>query len=196
MAPVTPSFPNDRASTPVQPELTSIPTISPYKVRHVDPAKLAQRAERKRVAAYALKPRFEYAFGSWAPEVLKWNFEGEPSFNPPSSSCFLSLLFLTLHSMSFVWRQLTRRPIHSGCNQDHHYLPHQGIHINLPLIMRRPRARSPVSLRIETIPSRLDPSAQGVSRRRRDSGGCSRIPPGCHVHRQPPVTYHLRQTHR
>jgi len=71
-----PISPNDRPTTPVQPELSSIPTISPYKTRHIDPAKLAQRAERKRLAAYALKPRFEYAFGPWAPEVLKWNFEG------------------------------------------------------------------------------------------------------------------------
>lgn len=75
MAPI-PSFPHDRPTTPVQPEMSSIPTISPYKTRHLDPVKLAQRAERKRLAAYALKPRFEYAFGSWAPEVLKWNFEG------------------------------------------------------------------------------------------------------------------------
>jgi hypothetical protein len=56
--------------------MTSIPTISAYKTRHVDPVKLAQRVERHRISQYALKPRFDYAFGSWAPEVLKWNFEG------------------------------------------------------------------------------------------------------------------------
>lgn len=76
MAPVVPSFPNDRPTTPIQPELSSIPTISAYKTRHVDPAKIAQRAERYRLASYALKPRFEYAFGPWAPKVLKWSFEG------------------------------------------------------------------------------------------------------------------------
>jgi hypothetical protein len=89
MAPI-PSFPHDRPTTPVQPELSSIPTISSYRVRHIDPVKLAQRAERKRLAAYALKPRFEYAFGSWAPEVLKWNFEGM-SLSPPSFFTFLSV---------------------------------------------------------------------------------------------------------
>jgi hypothetical protein len=42
----------------------------------MDPVRLAKRAERKRLAAYCLKPRFDYAFGSWAPEKLYWSFEG------------------------------------------------------------------------------------------------------------------------
>ena len=51
-------------------------TIPSYRSRHTDPVKVSERAERKRLADYALKPRFEYAFGSWAPEELRWSMEG------------------------------------------------------------------------------------------------------------------------
>jgi hypothetical protein len=79
MATVQPTFPNDRPTTPLQPltlGLTAFPEVPTHKSRHTDPARLAQRAERKRLCAYALKPRFDYAFGSWAPEKLDWSFEG------------------------------------------------------------------------------------------------------------------------
>lgn len=56
-------------------------TIPSYKSRHVDSGKVHERAERKRLADYALKPRFEYAFGSWAPEDLRWSMDGE--IHPP-----------------------------------------------------------------------------------------------------------------
>jgi hypothetical protein len=82
MATVHPTFPNDRPSTPMQSAtgLTSIAEIPSHKARHMDPVRLAKRAERKRLAAYCLKPRFDYAFGSWAPERLYWSFEGEFSY--------------------------------------------------------------------------------------------------------------------
>lgn len=51
-------------------------TIPSYRSKHADPAKVHERAERKRLADYALKPRFEYAFGSWAPEELRWSMDG------------------------------------------------------------------------------------------------------------------------
>lgn len=57
--------------------LGTIPTIPSYRSKHTDPAKVHERADRKRLADYALKPRFEYAFGSWAPEELRWSMYGQ-----------------------------------------------------------------------------------------------------------------------
>lgn len=68
--------------------LGSIPTIPSFKAKHPDPAKVHERAERQRLADYALKPRFEYAFGGWAPEQIRWTMEGESRGDPPLLSGF------------------------------------------------------------------------------------------------------------
>ena len=59
-----------------KPNALNTMTIPSYRSKHADPAKVQERAERKRLADYALKPRFEYAFGSWAPEELRWSMDG------------------------------------------------------------------------------------------------------------------------
>lgn len=65
------------AAKPAAPAaMSTIPTIPSYRAKHADPVKMHERAERKRLADYALKPRFEYAFGAWAPEELRWSMEG------------------------------------------------------------------------------------------------------------------------
>ena len=62
---------------PVNGALSNIPFLSMTKPKPIDPIKLDERAERKRLAEYCLKPRFEYAFGSWAPEELRWRLDGK-----------------------------------------------------------------------------------------------------------------------
>ena len=63
---------------------TGLPNLSLTKPRtKEDKDKLSaaagrvSREERMRLADYSLKPRFEWAFGSWGVEHVSWSFEGE-----------------------------------------------------------------------------------------------------------------------
>jgi hypothetical protein len=56
--------------------LTGLPALSTIKPKPVDEAKAKERAERKRLAEYSLKPRFQYAFGGWGVEEVKWRLDG------------------------------------------------------------------------------------------------------------------------
>lgn len=56
---------------------TGLPNLSLTKPKPVDEAKLKGRAERKRLAEYTLKPRWEFAFGTWGVTEIRWKFDGE-----------------------------------------------------------------------------------------------------------------------
>ena len=43
----------------------------------IDEERLKAPAERKRLADYTLKPRFDFAFGSWGAEEIVWRLDGE-----------------------------------------------------------------------------------------------------------------------
>lgn len=60
---------------------TGLPNLSltKPKAKKVDDNKVA-RDERKRLADYNLKPRFEWAFGSWGVEHVAWSFDGTSLF--------------------------------------------------------------------------------------------------------------------
>jgi len=41
--------------------------------------KLKQKGERRRLAEFNLQPNFNYAFGAWGPEELRWRLDGVSS---------------------------------------------------------------------------------------------------------------------
>ena len=57
--------------------LTTLPALNPTKPRVVHVERLRARAERQRLADYTLKPRFEFAFGTWGSHVIEWRLDGE-----------------------------------------------------------------------------------------------------------------------
>ncbi|EIW70384.1 hypothetical protein TREMEDRAFT_15540, partial [Tremella mesenterica DSM 1558] len=75
--------------------LSSLPALSTTKPKVIDEAKAHERAERKRLAEYSLKPRFDFAFASWGVEILEWSFEGR--FTPTGIHTILSYLFKSLN---------------------------------------------------------------------------------------------------
>jgi hypothetical protein len=54
-----------------------MPALSTTKPKAVSEEKYKERLERKRLADYSLKPRFDYAFGSWGGEQWRWLVDGE-----------------------------------------------------------------------------------------------------------------------
>ncbi|KAK8864496.1 hypothetical protein IAR55_001746 [Kwoniella newhampshirensis] len=70
-----------------QAPFSGLPALSTTKPRPVDEERLKVREERKRLADYTLKPRFEYAFGSWTVEELRWRLDGR--YTP---ACIVSII--------------------------------------------------------------------------------------------------------
>lgn len=65
------------AGTAAADALTSgLPTLSATKPKPLDPTKMRERALRKKNTQFALKPRMEFAFGSWGVEEIEWRFDG------------------------------------------------------------------------------------------------------------------------
>lgn len=58
------------------PFISGLSALSTIKPKTVDDDRLKAREERKRQAQYTLKPRFEYAFGKWPVQELKWRLDG------------------------------------------------------------------------------------------------------------------------
>lgn len=63
--------------------MTTLPSLSMMKPKsmtnnNTDTSERSRaRAERKRLAEYSLKPRFEFAFGTWGAETIEWRLDGE-----------------------------------------------------------------------------------------------------------------------
>jgi hypothetical protein len=57
--------------------LSTIPPRSLKLPKMVDIGESKGRADRKREAEYSLKPRFEWAMGSWGAANVEWRFDGE-----------------------------------------------------------------------------------------------------------------------
>ncbi|WWC94291.1 hypothetical protein V866_001133 [Kwoniella sp. B9012] len=79
-------------STPASPAASrfpssGLPALSTTKPKPVDEERLKARAERQRLAEYTLKPRFEYAFGGWTVDELRWRLDGR--YTP---ACKLSII--------------------------------------------------------------------------------------------------------
>ncbi|WWC62089.1 uncharacterized protein I303_104679 [Kwoniella dejecticola CBS 10117] len=55
---------------------SGLPALSTTKPKPIDEERLKARAERQRLAEYSLKPRFEYAFGTWTVKELRWRLDG------------------------------------------------------------------------------------------------------------------------
>ncbi|WVR09792.1 hypothetical protein IAU60_006868 [Kwoniella sp. DSM 27419] len=55
---------------------SSLPALSANRPKIGDETKVKARQERQRLAEYTLQPRFEYAFGTWAVEDLRWRLDG------------------------------------------------------------------------------------------------------------------------
>ncbi|WWC89220.1 uncharacterized protein L201_004138 [Kwoniella dendrophila CBS 6074] len=66
---------------------SGLPALSTTKPKPVDEERLKARAERERLAEYSLKPRFEYAFGTWTVDELRWRLDGR--YTP---ACKLSII--------------------------------------------------------------------------------------------------------
>lgn len=80
--------------------LPNLSTTKPKPKDKDDKLKVA-RDERKRLADYELKPRFEFAFGSWGVESVFWSFDG----------------------MSILQGLTDKRPLLCRGSQDHHDPP-------------------------------------------------------------------------
>jgi hypothetical protein len=55
---------------------SGLPALSTIKPKVADDHRFKDREERRRLADYSLKPRLDYAFGSWGVEELRWRFDG------------------------------------------------------------------------------------------------------------------------
>ena len=55
---------------------SGLPSLSLIKPKPVDEGKMKERAERQRLAEYSLKPRWEFAFGTWGVKEIRWKFDG------------------------------------------------------------------------------------------------------------------------
>lgn len=56
--------------------LSAIPSLTLTLPTPTKGGKVRDKAERKREAEYNLKPRFEWAMGSWGAEAIEWRFDG------------------------------------------------------------------------------------------------------------------------
>jgi hypothetical protein len=56
---------------------SGLPALSTIKPKIADDHRFKEREERRRLADYSLKLTFEYAFGPWGVEELRWRFDGE-----------------------------------------------------------------------------------------------------------------------
>ena len=63
--------------------LSAIPSLSLKLPKMVDNGESRGKADRKREAEYSLKPRFEWAMGSWGAENVEWRFDGEQHTSCP-----------------------------------------------------------------------------------------------------------------
>ncbi|WVQ80820.1 hypothetical protein IAT38_002927 [Cryptococcus sp. DSM 104549] len=66
---------------------SGLPALSTTKPKPVDEERVKAREERRRLADYSLKPRFEYAFGGCKVEELHWRLDGR--YTP---ACILSII--------------------------------------------------------------------------------------------------------
>ncbi|WVF71289.1 hypothetical protein IAT40_006092 [Kwoniella sp. CBS 6097] len=89
-------FPNGLSS--------GLPALSTTKPRPVDEERLKAREERRRLADYTLKPRFEYAFGSWTVEDLRWRLDGR--YTP---ACIVSIITHLIRAFDTSFPSSSRR---------------------------------------------------------------------------------------
>ncbi|ORX35800.1 hypothetical protein BD324DRAFT_80738 [Kockovaella imperatae] len=117
--------------------LPSLSTIKP-KAKVVDEDRLKARAERQRLAEYTLKPRFEFAFGSWGAESIHWRLDGRYT-----STCIKSIAEQLFKALNKTW-------------------PHPATHSHLPLpslFVFTPLDPLSVS-KIRALPDALDLSSE------------------------------------
>ncbi|WWD17197.1 hypothetical protein CI109_101635 [Kwoniella shandongensis] len=99
--PTRTTFGSSRTSSPLSAKFphtpfSGLPALSTTKPKPVDEEKLKARAERKRLADYTLKPRFEYAFGTWTVEELRWRLDGR--YTPACTVSIITHLFRAIGS--------------------------------------------------------------------------------------------------
>ncbi|WVQ99578.1 hypothetical protein IAU59_006714 [Kwoniella sp. CBS 9459] len=89
-------FPNSLSS--------GLPALSTTKPKPVDEERLKAREERRRLADYTLKPRFEYAFGSWTVEDLRWRLDGR--YTP---ACIVSIITHLIRAFDASYPSASRK---------------------------------------------------------------------------------------
>ncbi|OCF33014.1 hypothetical protein I316_05352 [Kwoniella heveanensis BCC8398] len=89
-------FPNSLSS--------GLPALSTTKPKPADEEKLKAREERRRLADYTLKPRFEYAFGSWTVEDLRWRLDGR--YTP---ACIVSIITHLIRAVDASFPSASRK---------------------------------------------------------------------------------------
>ncbi|OWZ81308.1 hypothetical protein C365_00280 [Cryptococcus neoformans Bt85] len=85
------------------PFVSGLSALSTIKPKTVDEDRLKGREERKRQAEYTLKPRFEYAFGKWSVQELKWRLDGR--YTP---ACILSIITHFIKAIKSSFPSATR----------------------------------------------------------------------------------------
>ncbi|KAL7421601.1 hypothetical protein Q5752_003370 [Cryptotrichosporon argae] len=83
---------------------STLPALSMTKPKAADDTKVKERAERKRLADYSLKPRFEYAFGTWAVDELVWRLDG--GYTP---ACVVTILTHFLRAVAQTFPSAAHR---------------------------------------------------------------------------------------
>ncbi|ODN94249.1 hypothetical protein L198_05105 [Cryptococcus wingfieldii CBS 7118] len=83
---------------------SGLPALTTTKPKRVDEERLKARAERRRLADYTLKPRSEYAFGTWSVQELKWRLDGR--YTP---ACIVSIITQFLKAVNTTFPSATRR---------------------------------------------------------------------------------------
>ncbi|WVQ72467.1 hypothetical protein IAR50_002019 [Cryptococcus sp. DSM 104548] len=83
---------------------SGLPALTTTKPKRADEERLKARAERRRLADYTLKPRSEYAFGTWSVQELQWRLDGR--YTP---ACIISIITQFLRAVNTTFPSATRR---------------------------------------------------------------------------------------
>ncbi|KIR40608.1 hypothetical protein I307_05408 [Cryptococcus deuterogattii 99/473] len=88
------------------PFISGLSALSTIKPKTVDDDRLKAREERKKQAQYTLKPRFEYAFGEWPVQELKWRLDGR--YSP---ACIMSIVSHFIKAINSSFPSATRHSL-------------------------------------------------------------------------------------
>ncbi|KIR67322.1 hypothetical protein I314_02540 [Cryptococcus bacillisporus CA1873] len=88
------------------PFVSGLSALSTIKPKTIDDDRLKAREERKRQAQYTLKPRFEYAFGKWPVQELKWRLDGR--YSP---ACIISIVSHFVNAINSSFPSATRHSL-------------------------------------------------------------------------------------
>lgn len=138
---------------------TGLPSLSLTKPKVVDETKLKEREERKRLAEYSLKPKWEWAFGTWGVQQVWWTFAG-----------MLFFYFLVLFHSLVVYKPfvalLIHRPILERRNRQGRVPAIRVSRQDLSLHLAQGVPRPPRPARVYKCPRRLSATGHCLLDRR------------------------------